>query len=468
MTTTLPAPPTTVDTEVSPRGTLEVLSQREVEQLRLVSDTTRDSPLFQLFQRCALAVLNCGSEEDDAAAIFDRYGDFSIEIVQRTRGLKLKIRNAPAGAFIDGRIIEGIRQHLFAVLRDLVYIGSEIEHSARFDLTKSDNITDAVFHVLKNAAVLDPNLRPNLVVCWGGHAVSREEYDYSKGVGYHLGLRRLDVCTGCGPGAMKGPMKGAALGHAKQRLAEGRYVGLTEPGIIAAEPPNPIVNRLVVLPDVEKRLEAFIRMAHGIIVFPGGVGTAEEILYLMGVLTDPANEDQYLPVIFTGPEDSRDYFAGIDRFLAGTLGEQVRSRYKIVIDDAEQVARYLAKRIRKVESRRRRDGDAFYFNWLLRTAYPFQQPFEVTHDSVKALELHRALPTHELAANLRRAFSAIVTGNVKEPGIRLIRSHGPFEIRGDRAVMDLMDRLLEGFVEQGRMKLAGARYEPCYRVVGAA
>jgi hypothetical protein len=73
MTTTLPAPPPTVDTEVSPRGTLEVLSQREVEQLRLVSDTTRDSPLFQLFQRCALAVLNCGSEEDDAAAIFDRF-----------------------------------------------------------------------------------------------------------------------------------------------------------------------------------------------------------------------------------------------------------------------------------------------------------------------------------------------------------------------------------------------------------
>src|SRR5678816_1538420 len=90
---------------------------------------------------------------------------------------------------------------------------------------------------------------PNLVVCWGGHSISRDEYLYTKEVGYHLGLRGLDICTGCGPGAMKGPMKGAAIGHVKQRQADARYIGLTEPGIIAAEPPNPMVNHLVVLPD---------------------------------------------------------------------------------------------------------------------------------------------------------------------------------------------------------------------------
>ena len=39
--------------------------------------------------------------------------------------------------------------------------------------------------------------------------ISRTEYDYSKDVGYELGLRAMDICTGCGPGAMKGPMKGA-------------------------------------------------------------------------------------------------------------------------------------------------------------------------------------------------------------------------------------------------------------------
>ncbi len=172
----------------------------------------------------ATAVVASNFPDVDSFALFDRYRDFSIEVVQRTRGLKLKIKNAPACAFVDGRIIEGVRQHLFAVLRDLIYIGTEIERSDRFDLGRGDNITDAVFHILKHARVLDPDLRPNLVVCWGGHAVSRTEYDYTKGVGYHMGLRGLDVCTGCGPGAMKGPMKGAAIGHAKQRLRDARYL----------------------------------------------------------------------------------------------------------------------------------------------------------------------------------------------------------------------------------------------------
>ena len=59
--------------------------------------------------------------------------------------------------------------------------------------------------------------RHKVVVCWGGHSISRSEYDYTKEVGYQMGLRSLDICTGCGPGAMKGPMKGATIGHAKQR-----------------------------------------------------------------------------------------------------------------------------------------------------------------------------------------------------------------------------------------------------------
>ena len=52
----------------------------------------------------------------------------------------------------------------------------------------------------------------------------------------------------------------------------------------ARAPPNAIVNQLAILPDIEKRLEGFVRLGHGIVVFPGGAGTAEEILYLIGTL----------------------------------------------------------------------------------------------------------------------------------------------------------------------------------------
>jgi predicted Rossmann-fold nucleotide-binding protein len=451
-----------IDVQVGPRGTLDLLSQLEV---RALTNSAADSRLLDLFSRCALAVLNTGSESDNAAAIFDEYADFSIAVAGRTRGLKLIIKNAPASAFVNGRMVEGVRQHLFSVLRDIVYIGTDIADNDQFDLESSAGITDAVFQILKHARVLRPDLVPKTVVCWGGHSISRPEYEYTKEVGYHLGLRSLDICTGCGPGAMKGPMKGAAVGHAKQRERNARYIGLSEPGIIAAEPPNPMVSDLVILPDIEKRLEAFLRIGHGVIVFPGGVGTVEEILYLLGVLLDPGNVGQELPVIFTGPESSADYFAELDKFLRLTLGDAVAEKYQIVIGDAAEVGNRMGQMIRRVRRQRRREGDAYYFNWLLNVPLSHQQPFEVNHANVASLQLSQDLPAHELAVNFRRAFSAIVTGNVKDYGVRMIELHGPFELRSDSRLIDALDNLLKHFVAQGRMRLTGA-YEPCYRVVG--
>lgn len=450
-----------VDARVTPRGSLELLSHSEVEALRVGPDAR----LLELFRRCALAVLNTGSESDDSAAIFARYADFEIEIEQRTRGVRLTVCNAPASAFVDGEMIEGIRHHLFSVLRDIVYQRTEIENSERFDLARSDGITEAVFHILKHARVLRPNRQPNLVVCWGGHAISRTEYEYTKEVGYHLGLRGLDICTGCGPGAMKGPMKGAAVGHAKQR-SSARYIGLTEPGIIAAEPPNPMVSRLVVLPDMEKRLEAFTRLGHAIIVFPGGVGTVEELLYLIGLMMDPANAELTRPIILTGPPQARDYLQRLDALLTTVFGATVAAHYEMVVGDAADVARRAGTRVKAVRAQRRSTGDAFYFNWLLNIGLDYQLPFEVNHASVAALQISRDLPPHELSANLRRAFSAIVTGNIKAHGTRMIEEHGPFLLSGDAVIMDALDRILGAFVAEGRMKLAGESYRPCYVLEG--
>lgn len=453
--------PEFVDARVAPRGALETLSQEEIELLL----SSGQGGLYPLFRQCALAVLNAGSDTDDAREIFDRYRDFDIRIVRHTFGVKLEIKNAPAAAFVDGHMIRGIKELLFAVLRDVVYTANEIVNNDRFDLSRPQAITNAVFHILRNAGLLGHKLRPNLVVCWGGHSINRVEYEYTKKVGYQLGLRGLDVCTGCGPGAMKGPMKGATIGHAKQRIAAGRYIGLTEPGIIAAEPPNPIVNNLVILPDIEKRLEAFVRVGHGLVVFPGGVGTAEEIFYILGILLDPANAGQPFPVVLSGPRESAAYFERIRAFLVGTLGEQALARIRIVIDDPAEVARIMDRGVDDVREFRKKNTDSYNFNWLMRVDPEFQQPFEVTHASMRTLRLHRDLPVHELAADLRRAFSGIVSGNVKEPGIRTIERHGPFEIVGDTAITGMLDELLASFVAQGRMKLPGTAYVPCYRVV---
>jgi predicted Rossmann-fold nucleotide-binding protein len=450
-----------VSARISPVAGMDVLSRDEVKRLR---DATKGG-LHNLLRRCALAVLDSGGEAgDDPRGLFERYPDFDIQVLQQDRGVKLELKNAPARAFVEGKIIRGINELLFAVVRDIAYIATQMD-AGRFRLEDSSGITHAVFDILRNARVLRPNVDPNLVVCWGGHSINRIEYKYTKMVGYDLGLRGLDICTGCGPGAMKGPMKGATIAHDKQRQRTKRYIGITEPGIIAAESPNAIVNQLVIMPDIEKRLEAFVRVGHGIIVFPGGVGTAEEILYLLGILLHPDNAKQPFPLVFAGPKESAEYFEQIDAFLRLALGDEVAQRYRIIIANPAETAKVIDRGIEKVREFRIENQDAFFFNWGLHIELQFQQPFKPTHENMAALKLHRDQPPHLLAADLRRAFSGIVAGNVKEEGMRAIAEYGPFEIDGDPEIMRALDKMLASFVVQQRMKLpGGTAYEPCYKV----
>jgi len=443
--------------QINPVGNMNLLSQAEVDQLQQSASST----LYNLYRNCSLAVLNAGSNTDDAEEIYQKYLTFKIQVLRRERGVKIELTNPPTDAFVDDKIIRGIREHLSAVLRDILFLHN------RYNIipSSSEAITDATFDILRNANAILPETEPNLVTCWGGHSIKHNEYKYTKDVGYQLGLRGFNICTGCGPGAMKGPMKGATIGHAKQRNKEGRYIGLTEPSIIAAEPPNPIVNELVIMPDIEKRLEAFLRMSHGIIIFPGGAGTAEELLYILGIMLNEKNTEQQLPIILTGPASAVDYFNEIDAFIGATLGKQAQSLYQIVVDDAVKVARVMKDGLDKVLAHRKATGDAFHFNWSLIIEEDFQHPFEPTHENMANLIISHDLPTAELAANLRRAFSGIVAGNVKSGGIKAIREFGPFEISGDKKIMALMDKLLASFVSQQRMKLPGSKYIPCYKVI---
>jgi len=191
-----------INAHVYPDGQLDVLSKVEVSRLL---DTSQGG-LYRLFRNSSLAVLNCGNPLDDGKELLEKYKSFDISLVQEQKGISLKLENAPASAFVDNTIIKGIGEHLFSVLRDILYVNDEIYASGQFDLQNSEGISDAVFHILRNAKVLQPSSEPNLVVCWGGHSIGRKEYDYSKEVGYELGLRAFDICTGCGPGAMKGPL----------------------------------------------------------------------------------------------------------------------------------------------------------------------------------------------------------------------------------------------------------------------
>ena len=397
-----------MDANIRPKGILEFLSQQEIFQLSDPQNAVRN----ELFRRCALAVFNTDSHIDSVKGMLENFPDFNIEVVQETSSIKLEIRNAPSKAFVEGKLIQGINEHLFSVLRDIVFVGTELSKKRGLVLEQSSAITDFVYHILRNTGLFIDLTDPNLVVCWGGHSICEMEYQYTKLIGYELGLRELNICTGCGSGSMKGPMKGATISHAKQRYHNGLYIGITEPGIIASESPNPIVNNLVVMPDIEKRLEAFVRIGHGFIVFPGAVGTTEEILYLLGILMHPKNSEQPFPLIFTGPDESKNYFEQIDSFICSALGEETKKYYEIIIDDPEKVAQRIQIGIKEVIKYRRKLGDAFYYNWTLHIDHNFQSPFCPTHETMSKLNLHYDQPKHELACNLRRMFSGIVYGNI--------------------------------------------------------
>lgn len=179
------------DARIYPRGGLDVLSRAEVARLRDASA----GGMHELLRRCALAVLTSGSASDDPRAARDLYPDFDIQVAQQDRGVRIDLVNAPAMAFVDGEIIRGVAELLFAVVRDLAYMAIEMGPAYAAELESSEGITNAVFGLLRNARILNPG-DPNLVVCWGGHSISRDEYLYTKQVGYEQ-----DLLIGAGPAA---------------------------------------------------------------------------------------------------------------------------------------------------------------------------------------------------------------------------------------------------------------------------
>ncbi|MGQ7171978.1 pyrimidine/purine nucleotide monophosphate nucleosidase domain-containing protein, partial [Escherichia sp. R-CC3] len=92
------------------------------------------------------------------------------------------------------------------------------------------------------------------------------------------------------------------------------------------------------------------------------------------------------------------------------LGENARRHYRIIIDDAAEVARQMKKSMPLVKENRRDTGDAYSFNWSMRIAPDLQMPFEPSHENMANLKLYPDQPVEVLAADLRRAFSGIVAG----------------------------------------------------------
>ena len=78
--------PEVVDASVGPRGSLEMLSQSEIDVLL----NSGQGGIHPLFRRCALAILNSGSDNDNAKELFERYRDFDVKVVRQIISLRKK------------------------------------------------------------------------------------------------------------------------------------------------------------------------------------------------------------------------------------------------------------------------------------------------------------------------------------------------------------------------------------------
>ncbi|MBU0767352.1 DUF3412 domain-containing protein [Patescibacteria group bacterium] len=454
---------------------VEVPAAQYLQRLRIKEIDHLTSAASDDFRRCALGIAHTGQSTDNTEELFHQLPGFEVEIRRVRQGISFVLKDIPRSCFtmrnssLECR--ENIRQHLSAATRDLLFATMTIGEKQH----PGQEATDAVFYILSNAGFFEnvmeragERLDRRRLFAWGGHAIDNEEYAYTKEVGRQLAYQLFEIITGGGPGVMRGTLSGALAGYEAEEVHNAQRFGFNCPSIITSEPPNNMVNSLVILPDIEKRLEAFIRGSLGGVVFPGGAGTAEEILTMLSILLHPKNDKARCPLIFTAPEKSASYFKDIDNFLKIVFGDQLNGRtqpmYEIINSNPEEVALKLAERCEGASRLRAAlDEDTIDWHGSLHVPESVQESFCPTHEEVSNLEINRNQPPYELAAQLRKLFSAVVYGNVTDKGIQMIREHGPFEISGERDIMEALDRMLGKFSSEGRMKLKG-KYEPCYKL----
>ena len=149
--------------QVNPVGNMNLLSPIEVDQLA----ASAESKLYNLYRNCSLAVLNAGSHTDDAEVIYQQFKDFEIHVLRRERGVKLELVNPPKDAFVDDKIILGIREHLSAVLRDILFTNKRYDELCDSSECDTETTTHIVFDLLRNANAIQPETMANLITCWG-------------------------------------------------------------------------------------------------------------------------------------------------------------------------------------------------------------------------------------------------------------------------------------------------------------
>lgn len=402
--------------------------------------------------------------------------NFDLELKGHHSNLRVVLKGVPETKLVNGRLIRVKELQIMAGIRDLLF-----SRLMPPDGQSSAAITEHVFNFVRNAGLLtrDDHARNpyGRVMIQGGHHIPQVESVHHKRLGFGMGLLGLEGVTGSGPGCMEDPFKGALRGYTMMHLPR-KFIGITEDGIISGEPCNDYIDYLIVFPDIEKRLEAFVRMSRAGLMLPGGVGTLEEILTILWIKTHPKNRGLHFPLYFCQPVQSGEYFKNILDFLKLCFGidfiEAGHLRYFLsdglakdkseldprrvafeLWDEMEDNAEHFTK-----ENHDERETWGPLWNWDVFFPESLQKPLAITHEFVESLRFERGMPMEDLFFSLRSLCSAIVETNVRDR--TLLERKGPFKIKGDPVILQAVDVLFQGFARDQRM---GSREYHCPYVI---
>lgn len=283
----------------------------------------------------------------------------------------------------------------------------------------------------------------------GGHTVPHGEYAFAKEFGFALGTwftGNIEVTTGCGPGVMEGPFKGLLQAYGSCSAPVRRRVGLTELGILAKEAPNGALSDLVTFPNIEERMEAFIRSAQFGIALRGGAGTMEEILVFAGLMNHAGNAGEKYPFYLFEPSDGTQYFAQIKEFIGKTAGDSVSDLFTWHAGTPQECVQRI-----QIPCERIAQCTPGHWNDSLVVPEGFLSPFEAKRDDFEALVLSRDRAVPDFLCDLRRLFSGLVTVTVKKPELsREYREDRP-RVRVQSAIRVEMEKLLQMMQKEKRI-----------------
>ena len=418
------------------------------------------------FRLCCLGILGVQDKIVNTETLPLEYPQFNVRMEKERQSVRLVFEQGPSNAFVEGDLTKIRKKHIAAAVRDMVF------HALHFDQASTNQGRSALLEtMIGDAGLLLPtktiinDRREQLlrIVCWGGHTIGPADYGFAKRVGEELGLRYFEAITGGGPGTMRGVLRGNRKGLNQQEIFYGKQIGFTSPEIIAAEPPNVFVTDLVILPDIEMRLEAFLRSMNGIVILPGGPGTAEELFLAEAVKLHPANENQHIPMSLSCARNSVGTLHAMHECIERVLGSKATEMYEIVTGTPESLAGFMKNEMQTMRNVRDRSDDAYEWNRSMVIPNELQTPFLPTHQTMESLQLHASQELWQLCAEVRKFWKGIVYGSVTGEGRAYIREHGKFKVNGERFIIEALETLLQRFIAEKRMR--AERYEPCYEFV---